>query len=248
MNKKSLFYTAVGLISLWSSYAYCKNPHKWNQIDTGGTTPIIDTANVFSMPSENKIGIFGGYQEAPDITGSTLPSMNVFFNDVTLFDASTATWSVVSVSGAKPAERAFSCSVYHEPTNALYVFGGATFANDFGVFSQIPFVFFNDTWKFDFAISTWTDLSANAGTPPSARAGSGCALIGNDIYLFSGNTEFFQPTNDLWNFDIISETWTLVQANDGSTDPNRPSDRTLSNMARIPGEDRFILSKTPLFW
>ncbi len=242
--KKTQFYIIICIITscLLPAYVIGGNPHIWSQIDTDGTSPIIDTANVFSIPNANKIGIFGGYQEAPDITGFTLPSMNVFFNDITLFDASTETWSVVPIAGQKPDERAFSCGVYHEPTNALYVFGGATFANDFGAFSGIPFVFFDDTWKFDFTTNTWSDLSANAGTPPLQRAGSGCTLINDDIYLFSGTTAFFQPTNDLWKFNITSETWVLVEPSDGSTSTTRPVDRSLSNMAAIPGQDQFILA------
>lgn len=233
----SLLIGTLASVGVASASGGGSDPHRWQVVDTDETSPNIDSPNVFVMEDEDQIGFFGGLQEAPDFSGTTQPSANVFFNDIWIFDADDEEWSLLPVSGTKPSERAFSCAGYDEDSETLYVFGGATVANDFSAFN-----FFDDTWKFEFDTNTWTELTSTAGTAPSARAGSGCALVDDELFLFSGNQSTFQPTNDLWKFSLDTETWTEVQPSDGSTDPTRPADRSVSNMAPIPDEDQFIVS------
>ncbi|MEO0826740.1 MAG: kelch repeat-containing protein [Cyanobacteria bacterium J06639_14] len=151
-------------------------------------------------------------------TSSYRSNESTFFNDILTFHAPNQPWTPQSVAhGPAPLPRAMSCAIYHGPTNALYVFGGVSFAANFSFFN-----YDNDPWKFDFNTNTWTELPTI--TPlPSARASSGCALIDNDIYGFSGGGENFSIDNELWRYTINSGTWTLLQAN------------TLEALNRLPG-------------
>lgn len=207
---------------------------RWELVATKNS-PLRESASVFVIEDQNIIGVFGGYSEALDISGSTQPTESTFFNDIVLFHAPTQTWKTQPVAqGALPSPRTMSCTVYHESTNALYVFGGVNFTADFS-----SFTYYDDHWKFDFDTNTWTELLT--GLPsPSARASSGCALVDDAIYLFSGGGENFSIDNELWRYNIPNNDWTLLQTNE--LEPtSRPLGRTQSNFAKIPGENRLLV-------
>ncbi len=211
-------------------------PFKWKTVGTE-TTPRVDSPGIFVMQDSNMIGIFGGFSEAVDISGVTTPMVNTFFNDIYLFDADAETWTRQTVaSGPKPAPRALGCSVYHEPSGDLYIFGGSDFPADFAG----PFIYYDDLWKFDFDTGTWTELSVQA-PKPSGRAVFGCDIVGDSIYIFGGIGSDFTPNNELWRFDIPSGTWTLVQEND--PDPvGRPGTRNQVKFSHIPGTNQLLLA------
>ncbi|MGF1524457.1 MAG: kelch repeat-containing protein [Leptolyngbyaceae cyanobacterium] len=208
--------------------------YRWELVATENS-PQRESGSVFVMKDQDTIGVFGGYSEALDISGFTQPTESTFFNDIILFHAPTQTWKTQPAKrGPLPSPRTMSCTVYHESTNALYVFGGVSFAADFS-----SFTYYGDHWKFDFDENTWTALTTMEPSP-SARASSGCALVDDAIYLFSGGGENFSIDNELWRYDISSNAWTLLQAN-ASEATNRPPARTQSNFAKVPGENKLLV-------
>ena len=217
-----------------STFASANPAFVWKPLSPNGDpSPQRDTADLFVL-DEQTMGFFGGYSEALDISGTTEPSVNVFHNDILLFDAATESWTSLDVPGVKPPARAFGCTVYHEPTNALYTFGGTDFAADFSFFE-----YFGDQWRFDFDSHTWSDISVPSGPAPSARAAFGCDILGDSIYLFAGSSPGFQVDNELWRYDIFDGSWTLLQAADPS-DPGRPRGRAQAIFRRIPGKNQLL--------
>ena len=207
----------------------------WSLAQTQGFHPSSrDSASVFEIPGTDTFGIFGGFSEALDISGSTAPTTNRFFNDLFIFDASDQTWAQLS-SGVGPSPRGFTCAVYHEITDSIVVFGGTRFAADFSSFTYL-----NDLWQFDLSTQQWSEI-LTAGPRPSARAGFGCGIIGDELYVFSGNGANFSTDNELWRYDIIAQSWTLLQA-DAADNPYQPVARTQMIFERIPGRNEFLMS------
>ncbi len=200
----------------------------------GFQPPPRDSANVFDIPGTNTFGVFGGYSEAVDISGTTAPTTNTFYDDLFIFDAVSDTWTRRS-SGEGPAPRGFSCAVYHRRSNSVLVFGGTQFAADFSAFA-----YFDDLWSFDLSTNEWTEIQPS-GSRPSPRAGFGCDIIGDDLYIFSGNGANFSTDNELWRYDILHQSWTLLQPNQDGFDPKRPIARTQMIFTRIPGRNKFLM-------
>ncbi|MEM9155810.1 MAG: kelch repeat-containing protein [Cyanobacteria bacterium P01_F01_bin.33] len=209
-------------------------PVGWVLTETQGFhPPPRDSASVFDIPGNDAFGIFGGYSEALDISGTTSPTSNTFFNDLFIFDASSRTWTRRS-SGEGPAPRGFACAVYHEGTESVLVFGGSHFEADFSAFT-----YFDDLWRFDLSTNEWTEIQP-VGPRPLARAGCGCDIIGDGLFVFSGNGENFSTDNELWRYDIVSQSWARLQADDVG-DPSRPAARTQMIFIRIPTHNKFLM-------
>lgn len=75
----------------------------------------------------------------------------------------------------------------------LYVFGGTD-----GAFH------YNDTWCYDIATRTWTELQC-IGYVPLAREGCAATLIDDVIYVFGGRDVNGKDLGDLAAFKITSE-------------------------------------------
>jgi N-acetylneuraminic acid mutarotase len=71
----------------------------------------------------------------------------------------------------------------------------------------------NDLYKFDILNNIWTKVNSK-GTPPSARSGMKSVSVDDlsKIYFFGGyvNKDSYHY-NDLYFFDIVDESWTLVK-------------------------------------
>lgn len=89
----------------------------------------------------------------------------------------------------------------------LYLFGG-----EFISPSQLQFLHFRDTWRFQLATKKWEKLNTPVG--PSARSGHRMVLSKKRIILFGGfhdNSNSFQYFNDAWCFSLESYTWSKLE-------------------------------------
>ncbi len=90
---------------------------------------------------------------------------------------------------------------------STWVFGGRFRAGSSG-----DYTLFNDLIRYDGETAEWVNVEAR-GTLPLARATSSLTWDSkrNQLWMFAGNTAasglVYVPTNDLWSFDIESETW-----------------------------------------
>lgn len=176
--------------------------------DTWTYDPRADTwtkqAPVVSPPARN----FGAmvYDEKADkfvLFGGGGASGGL--GDTWMYDYGTNTWTNKKPANS-PAPRVYQSIVYEPNTNRVILFGGVKeeTANEASN-SQTPF---GDTWSYDPDTNTWKELSP--AVSPSARGWHALAYdadIGK-ILLFGGGVSRGQPTNDLWQFDPTSDTWT----------------------------------------
>lgn len=90
----------------------------------------------------------------------------------------------------------------------IYLFGG-----EFASPSQLQFLHFRDTWRFQLTTKKWEKLNAPNG--PSARSGHRMVLSKKRIFLFGGfhdNNNTFQYFNDSWSFSLETYNWTKLDA------------------------------------
>ena len=110
-----------------------------------------------------------------------------------------------------PAPRDSAMMTYYPPDNALLLFGGTNYSAKTESES-----YFNDTWLFE--NGAWTNITATAGTPPSARFDS--AMIWdpylNAILLFGGLSYQGLTLGDTWFF--YEGTWLNFTGFFGGTD------------------------------
>ena len=92
----------------------------------------------------------------------------------------------------------------------------------------------NDLWTYSFAQNTWTLLKPK-GLLPKARASHSAVIRGNTMIIFGGCDLDNEKLNDLWIYDLLSNTWQEIQ-----TDPvNSPLPRS-GHSASMAGERMMV--------
>jgi N-acetylneuraminic acid mutarotase len=165
------------------TWAYDPAANTWAELKPAGTLP--STRGVHAMvydPSTQRLIMFGGMDEN---TGSSI-------NDTWAYDPTADTWTELSPSRPVPPARNSHAMVYDPSTQRIILFGGAT-ANG----SK----YFNDTWAYDSAANTWTELEPS-GTLPGARFFPSRAYASStgQIVIFGGKSVNGQDLNDTWAF------------------------------------------------
>jgi uncharacterized membrane protein YozB (DUF420 family) len=88
---------------------------------------------------------------------------------------------------------------YNEATDQVFVFGGRDG-------NQV----YNDLWVLNVEKVIWQRLGANAPVAPPARYNLAMIVdaAGQNIYITAGHSPGGQSYNDIWRFEVASETWT----------------------------------------
>lgn len=119
-----------------------------------------------------------------------------FFSDVWAYDPAAGTWEEIAPDGAGPADRYGSCAGYDAAGDRFLITHGFT---DTGRF--------DDTWAFDLAANTWTEVTPDGGLP-GARCLHACGYddaTGN-LVMFGGQDDDRAFLDDTWVFDGLA--WT----------------------------------------
>jgi len=91
--------------------------------------------------------------------------------------------------------------VHFAKPNVFYVFGGGNFHQ-----------FFNDLFVFDIATRTWFLPSVSGKEPPAPRASHTATKIDESHFCLIGGGEPTSVFNDVYLFNIESNTWIRVNA------------------------------------
>ncbi len=67
------------------------------------------------------------------------------------------------------------------------------------------------SFEYDSKNNFWREISPKNGTRPAPRAGHSAIFFEGAMYVFGGTGEDGEPRNDLWKFDLATETWTEIQ-------------------------------------
>jgi hypothetical protein len=201
--------------SLNDTWAYDPAANTWTELDPQGTLPARRT--LYQMvydPSSGLIILFGGRSGG-----------GVFLNDTWAYDPAANNWTELKPSGTLPPPRALCGMAYDPAAHRLIMFAGATFTRD------DDWHWFDDTWAYDPAANTWTDLSPE-GESPSERDGPSMVYDPSSglIILFGG------MHNDTWAYDATANAWT-----DLSPAGTVPSVRDYQSMVYAPPTGRAIM-------
>lgn len=145
------------------------------------------------MPAAGEMVIFGG--------------MDPITNDTFSFEPEESAWRQLAPEqqGAVPANRCHHTLTEIPDSDQALLFGGFSRGGRF-----------NDTWRFDLATKTWTEL-ATAGTVPAKRCLHASAFIASrsELLMFGGIAggggragDFFDDTHVL---DVATGSWTRVE-------------------------------------
>ena len=110
----------------------------------------------------------------------------------------TAAWANLEPTGDVPPARATHAMAYDSDGGKVILFGGDNRRESL----------YRDTWAYDPAANTWTELDP-AGKVPSAREASAMVYdsVNGKVILFGGEGSRDQ-LNDLWAYDPAANTWT----------------------------------------
>ncbi|MCA8953163.1 MAG: hypothetical protein KDE27_26865 [Planctomycetes bacterium] len=161
----------------------------WGTTGIGMTHPSARTGHTMvTDPQRNRVVLFGGR----DATGRR--------NDLWEFDVTSLVWLQPTITGPLPPNRFDHAAAFHPGNNSsdgrILVTGGAPFRDDI--------------WQYDPWTSTWTDVTppSPATRPPVRRRAAFAYLDGTDqLVLFGGESDTFQPLNDTWIWNRAAGTW-----------------------------------------
>lgn len=162
----------------------------WYLMQTDLDPPARRSHAMTYEPEYNVVVVFGGYGN-----GSHL-------GDTWVLDLETQEWKEMKPQVA-PSPRAATTMVYDPDNEQMILFGG--FAVGHSIVS-------NQTWAYNYANNTWTDLGPK--NAPSERASYGMAYDSKRhlAVLFGGFTEQGYH-NDTWIFDPSENSWQELQIN-----------------------------------
>jgi N-acetylneuraminic acid mutarotase len=214
-NKLLLFAGWTGgskyLNDIWS---YDLAANAWSKLKPQGTLPPARASQAMAYdPVTKKLIVFGGYD------GTT------YYNDTWAYDVADNTWTALTPSGVAPAARQGHSLVYDPASKKMILFGGYSGTAQF-----------NDTWAYDPARNSWTDLKP-AGALPAVRDSQAMSYDPNNkvIVLFGGwsvTTQF----SDTWAYDPDENAWTELTPSGTS-----PAARALAQMVYDPSIEKTIL-------
>ena len=148
---------------------------------------------------KKKVVLFGG--QSYESSRSSYP---IYYDDTWLYDLSTNTWIEVD-AGDVPSARSGHKMVYDSKNNKVVLFGGY-YESESG--SSI----YDDTWVYDVASETWTEMDTEISPPERAWHDMVYASATNQIILFGGdNPELEINYDDTWVYDLSSNEWTEMK-------------------------------------
>ncbi len=129
-----------------------------------------------------------------------------YSNSTWAYDPAPNTWTELKPSGAIPTARCLSAAAYDPVGGRIILFGGAVYDQD-----KDEMLRFNDTWAYDPATNTWTEVKPS-GTVPSVRSGTSMVYDpGSKKMVLFGGGDGKAVFNDTWTYDPAENRWTKLK-------------------------------------
>jgi hypothetical protein len=122
-------------------------------------------------------------------------SSNTYTNSTWAYDYANGTWTdITPVVGPSPREGADM--VYDSRADRAVLFGGT---------SVFPAVL-NDTWVFDYANRTWTNVTSSGGPVGRVAGAMSYDPVADQTILFGGGING-ALLGDTWTYDYLTNIW-----------------------------------------
>lgn len=118
----------------------------------------------------------------------------VFFNDAWSFDLNSNTWTLLTPSGGPPNIRYGVAAAWDPSAAELVTFAGFTNMGRF-----------DDTWRLDPALQTWTDVSPVTSPLERCLHAACYDATGGRMIMYGGQNA--GALDDIWAFDFATNTW-----------------------------------------
>jgi len=171
VGRKVLLLSAIvdSMLEEWlpAIWAYDPAANIWTRLDPEGESPALHEgmAAVYD-PIGKKVILFGGMS-----TSGTL-------NDTWAYDPAADAWTRLTPGGKIPPGRVGHAMAYDTAGGKIILFGGHTLSISADGQSLLEEAWLNDTWAYDPAANTWTNLAPvgtathGVGAPQTETAGS----------------------------------------------------------------------------
>ena len=199
----------------------CKPSSEPSTLGSGSSLappPRLAHSTVYD-PVEGQVILFGG----TSFSGEETPLVD--YDDTWAYDSKSIKWTELHPSGDLPSGRGGHAMVYDPEGKQVILFGGGSEASGF-----------NDTWSYDPAADSWTEL-APAGKVPVARDGHSMVYDpkSGKVILFGGE-DGATELSDTWAYDLKANEWTELRPRGA-----RPQARCYHTMVYDPVGERMIL-------
>ncbi len=162
---------------------WCFHPfdNQWEQ--KSPINPPSPRMGHIAVSYDNKMYIHGGFDG------------NDYFDDLWVYDPVANTWTQLFPT-VKPAARSDHFATMYN--NKLYLMGGVYYSGSH--------TFYTDLWEFDFATTTWTQIS---NACPSGRGSSTLSVYNDKLYMLGGYS-LGSYHNDFIIYDFTTSTWSVL--------------------------------------
>jgi hypothetical protein len=197
----------------------------------GGTwyyDPATRTWGGFEAPSFGYVGPKPISRLSSALAYSTNDNAMVMFggsiyNDTWALDAQTKSWVFLRGDGwpGQPARRAqITNSMVYDSRNDAFVLYGGRCADGSGC-GSVPYNGnLGDTWVYRLATNTWTQMMPAMSPPPLEQHTMSYDAANGVVVLFGGD-DGATFLNDVWVYDVPSNTWTQVDISGDAPEPRR---------------------------
>jgi hypothetical protein len=163
-------------------------PNRWRDLAPATLPPARFNA-ALAAADDGRVLLFGGR-----LASGTRVA------DTWLFDVEVGDWTELAPPDAPSARDASAMAFVGN--DAIVLFGGNETSGPGSNVTPLA-----DTWVFDLAAATWSELAPATSPPP--RFQHSMATVGESTAILQGGrSEFMMEHPDTWSFDGVSQTWT----------------------------------------
>jgi hypothetical protein len=187
---------------LHDTWVYQWATSTWTEVQTVGEGPACEDSSFVWDPDGHRVIAFGGVVHEMFLEDAK-DWQETMSSDTWAYDPVTSTWTRLDPAGPVPAAR-WGASIGYDPTTRRVILYGGDGAGENTVLMSDDISLY-DTWAYDPASNTWTELSPTfqglGGAMPAVRA----ATLHYDPALGQMVCAYEQS---IWLYDPAANTWT----------------------------------------
>ena len=197
------------------TWEYDRATTRWTHVTPPGQAPSPRVRHAMVYDAlRGKVVLFGGVDDDANA-------------EIWEYDGPTARWTLVTPLGGRPSPRYGHAMAYDAGRGKIVLFGGWEFsgADD-------------ETWEYDTATATWTQILPTGAVAPARRDGHAMAYDTRrgKVVLFGGQLATNRPSSETWEYDGATATWTEI-----TLVGDEPAPRAGHAMAYDPGRGKVVL-------
>jgi hypothetical protein len=226
-NSDKIFLFGGTDMHKWYNETWCYDPatKKWTNLKPEGEVPSgRSDAGMAYDPRSGRFFLFGGVDEEFNC-----------LDDTWSYDPNANTWTKLASTGVGPSARSGLGLAYDPHHKTIILFGG--------IDSQ--YVCYGDTWSFDPAEGTWTQLEP-VGASPSARGR--CTLVYDEgldmMVLFGGAVVQSDSSGGFGSLVYLDDTWVYGVFLDSDSGGTAATEVTPLTTTSLPGSGTGTTSTT----